>query len=202
MTMSAQQLDALGELVNLGVGQAAETLNRMLETHVRLEAPQVQFLPLGEMKTVADSLGGGNFAAIRLPFRGVVAGFASLLFPPPDAVTIADLMAGNASNATDLDAMRIGALQEMGNIVLNAVMGTMADLLDEHLEYTIPTFVEDSLSRMLHLETGNPDAHFILARVTFLLEEHRVEGNVILYFEVGSVDPLIHVLDRFIARRQ
>jgi chemotaxis protein CheC len=202
MTMSAQQLDALGELVNLGVGQAAETLNRMLETHVRLEAPQVQFLPLGDMKTVANSLGGGNFAAIRLPFRGVVGGFASLLFPPSDAVTIADLMVGNASDATDLDAMRIGALQEVGNIVLNAVMGTMASLLDEHLEYTIPTFVEDSLPRMLHLETGNHDAHFILARVTFLLETHRIEGNVILYLEVGSVDPLIHVLDRFIARRQ
>jgi len=101
-----------------------------------------------------------------------------------------------------MDAMRIGALQEVGNIVLNAVMGTMANLLDEHLEYTIPTFVEGSLSRMLHLDAGNSDAHFILARVTFLLEEHHIEGNVILYFEVGSVDPFIHVLDRFIARSQ
>jgi chemotaxis protein CheC len=81
-------------------------------------------------------------------------------------------------------------------------MGTMGTLLDEHLAYTIPTFVEDSLARMLHLETGNPDAYFILARVTFLLEEYRVEGNVILYFEVGSVDPLILVLDRFITRSQ
>ena len=202
MTMTPQQLDALGELVNIGVGQAAETLNRMLETHVRLEAPHVQFLPLREMMSVADKLGSGDFAAIRLPFRGVVGGFASLLFPPSDAITIADLMAGTASATADLDAMRIGALEEVGNIVLNAVMGTMATLLDEHLEYTIPTFVEDSLPRMLHLETGNPDAHFILARVTFLLESHRIEGNFILYLEMGSVEPLIHILDRFVARRK
>jgi len=202
MQFSTQQLDALCELINVSVGQAAGILNSMLKSYVALDVPYVDVLGRDGIQAATAELGIGEIAAIRLPFQGVVQGFASLLFPPQDASKIADLLVGQTDDTTDLDAVRISTLQEVGNVILNTVMGTIANLLEEHLEFFIPTFVEGTLLQMLHQEMQETEACCILARITFRLEEHQITGNLMMYFEVGSVKPLIEVLENFIARDQ
>jgi chemotaxis protein CheC len=42
MKLTARQLDALQELVNIGIGQAAGILNDMIDSPIRLQIPYVQ----------------------------------------------------------------------------------------------------------------------------------------------------------------
>lgn len=48
--------DALKEIINIGVGKAAGTLNNLLNKHIVLEVPNVNFIPLGEMENAFCSL--------------------------------------------------------------------------------------------------------------------------------------------------
>ncbi len=44
MELTAAQLDALKELINIGIGRAAGMLNDMVNSHVSLQVPQVRIL--------------------------------------------------------------------------------------------------------------------------------------------------------------
>lgn len=200
MNLTDVQHDALRELINIGVGKAAGLMNRMLESYVCLEAPEVRFLSPDQVEEFAVELRDGVHASVRLPFHGLISGFSTVLFPPADATKIVDVLTGTGALSKDMDSLRIGTLNEIGNVLLNAVMGAVANLLDERLEYSIPRYFEGSLSEILQLHSRDSQASLIVARIRFQLEKHCLVGNIVLYLEVGSMKPLTTVLDKFIER--
>lgn len=200
MIVPQKQIDALNELINIGVGQAASRLSTMLDTHIRLAAPEVMLLRLSDVAGALAEFGDGPLAMVQMPFRGPIAGVASLLFPPEDASRLVDTLTGQAYPNTDMDSLRAGTLSEVGNIVLNGVMGTIANFVDEHLEYSPPTYLEDVLPKLFHLDRRDPAAVFVLARVRFLVEKQEIQGNIVLYLEVGFLDWLTDIFERVIEK--
>ena len=102
-----------------------------------------------------------------------------LIFPPADAARIADSVTGQFHELTDMDALRVGTITEVGNVVLNAVVGTIANRLDIHLRYSIPTYREDTVGVLFQLSVDSPHGTLIVARVNFLILELEVEGNIV-----------------------
>jgi chemotaxis protein CheC len=195
-TLTPDQLDALRELFNVGVGQAAGMLNQMLNCRVKLRVPVVHLLPADQVLSVLHEFGVEPVAAVKLPFRNELNGSALLIFPPADAARIADTAMGRHNEPTDMDALRVGTINEVGNVVLNAVLGTIANRLETQLRYSIPTYLEDTVGRLFQLDSDGPRGTLIVARVNFLLMELEVEGNIVLYMDVDSMEPLVRVLER------
>ena len=57
VTLSPDQLDAIRELFNVGVGQAAGMLNQMLDISVKLRVPHVFVLRADEVLSVLGEFG-------------------------------------------------------------------------------------------------------------------------------------------------
>ncbi len=106
------------------------------------------------------------------------------------------VLTGEEIGTPDLDSVRAGTLSEVGNIVLNGIMGSFGNILDQHISYSIPTYVEDTIDNLLALNGATINPIVILARTRFKIEQLQVEGNIILLFEVGSFDALVAAVDR------
>ena len=52
MNVSAEEIDALRELINIGVGRAAGALNDMVGAHVELRVPSVRLVSTADIKEV------------------------------------------------------------------------------------------------------------------------------------------------------
>ncbi|MFT4577359.1 MAG: chemotaxis protein CheC [Nitrospinales bacterium] len=50
MNLTDDQLDALGELFNIGVGKAADNLNQMLDCQIQIRVPHLEVLALNELR--------------------------------------------------------------------------------------------------------------------------------------------------------
>lgn len=192
INVTAYQIDALKELVNIGVGRAAGALNQMLNAHVGLRVPYIKlFLPQELKDGGIAEFGAGKLSAVRLKFKGPFSGNASLVFPPDSASKFVSVITNEESGVIDLDELRIGALTEVGNIVLNGVMGTIGNVLEQHINYSLPTYVEDTVIDLLTLDVTGPDATIMLAQAHFTVAEFQIEGDIILLFELGSFDTLL-----------
>ena len=68
----AEQIDALSEIFNIGVGKAAAAMGRLLRDEVLLSVPHVSVFTVSE---AAQQLGtqGQPMYGVRQPFRGCVA---------------------------------------------------------------------------------------------------------------------------------
>jgi len=181
--------DALKEIINIGVGKAAGTLNDLLNKHILLEVPDVHLISLDEMDHTFRSIYKSTVSAVRLKFQGPISGLSSLVFPPESAAKLVDMLVGEVPISDDLDAIKVGALSEVGNIILNAVMASFGDMLDARLTYSIPVYMEGKISSVINEDAEGPTP-VISATAKFTVEEHQIFGEIILLLEIGAFDVL------------
>jgi chemotaxis protein CheC len=129
MNLTPMQLDLLTELINIGIGRAAGSINQMSNAHVQLQVPHLRLLSDEGLAEYCQPIAGRMLSCIRLPFDGALSGLTFLIFPPAGASGLISIILGREHIPFDKDSLRIGTLEEIGNIVLNGVMGSISNFL-------------------------------------------------------------------------
>ena len=191
MNIDEDSVDAIRELINIGVGRAAGLLNEMTGTHIRLMVPEVRILQYADLVSENQILEQDRLSAVTLKFEGSFSGISMLVFPPDSAAILITALTGEEIRAPDLDALRIETLNEVGNIVNNAVMGSITNVLNERLTYSMPTYLEGSIAQILGNRRAIDYDWVILAISQFSLADLQVVGTILMIFEIGSLDSLV-----------
>ena len=190
------QIDKLRELMNMGVGRGANVLNTMLNSHITLQVPFVKLLAYDEFMKELGIIGNARLASVSMLFRGAFSGNARLIFPSGSALKLVTACTGEAPDSeVDMDSIQAGTLSEIGNIVLNSVMGTISNLLKLSFDYSVPGYLEGGVDSLFNVAALDPASVILLARTRFLIEELNVEGDVVIFFELGSFNRFLMLLD-------
>ncbi len=194
MSLNASQLDAVGELVNIGIGRAAGMLNQLLSAPVELQVPKVKVGALDELTAELDRLSSGQLSSVRIRFGGELGGQAALVIPPESASQLVDLLTGNVP-AGDFDSLKRATLTEVGNILINGVMGSIGNVLKTDLHYEVPEYLEGAPTN-LFLDGSLPkDGHLLIVETRFSVRDKNVRGALLLVFDVASFETLNRMLD-------
>lgn len=197
--LTEEQIDALQELINIGVGRAASILNEMLDSPIILQVPSVKVLDLKQLQQeLIDRFADSQLATVQLSFTGSFSGTAELVFPTESASALVALLTGEEPGTPDLDLVKSGTLSEIGNIVINGVMGSIGNLLKQHMKYALPIYTENSIEKLLALENYSDSTVFILARASFTIEQLELIGDIILIFETSSFNVLIEAIEQLL----
>jgi len=198
VNISNEDTDALRELINIGVGRAAGALNDMVGAHVQLRVPSIRLVSPAEIKETVSSTDEQKLAAVRLGFGGEIQGTATLLFPSDSASKLVAMLTGEKLGTSDLDSLRAEALTEVGNILLNGVMGSITNVLEQHISYQVPAYSEETPDDLVETVLKQTDSAVLLAQTQFLVgqthfsvEQEKVEGEVTLLFGTESFEFLI-----------
>ena len=195
MKVTENELDALTEMINIGIGRGANVLNAMLDSHIQLSVPEVRLLSLEELHEEMKVHGNGRLSAVNLSFNGEIKGNAELIFPAESASNLVAVFTGEENEDSDLDAIRAGALCEIGNVVLNAVMGSVSNLLQLRFNYTVPNYLEGTFDTLLPDYDSSTDSSILLVRTRFLVQELEIQGDIVLFLKVGSFEQLLTAID-------
>ena len=191
MILDDDSVDAIRELINIGVGRAAGLLNEMTGTHIKLRIPEVSILRFADLARENSVFDSDRLSAVTLKFEGSFSGISMLVFPPESAAILIMALTGENIEGPELDALRIETLSEVGNIVNNAVMGSITNVLDERLTYSMPTYKEGSIWQILGPRRTPAYDWVILALSQFILEDLKVVGNILMIFEIRALDTLL-----------
>jgi chemotaxis protein CheC len=186
-----ESIDAIRELINIGVGRAAGLLSDMTERSIVLRVPSIRVIRYDDLSEVTGLFPHAPLSTITLGFQGPLSGLSALVFPPKSAVSLVMLLTGEKAQTAELDVIRVETLKEVGNIIINAVMGSIANVLAHHLEYSLPSFQEITLSGLVDIQKNRPEEWIVFANTQFNIEETDIEGNILLVLEVGSMDSLL-----------
>jgi len=196
MQLSPNQIDSLKEMVNIGVGHAAGVLNAMLNSRVQLHVPIVEMMSYEQLLSKIQSVGHGNLSSVRLGFKGPFSGNASIVFPAEGAVKLVSILTGAEDDSSIMNEMRVSTLTEVGNIVLNGVMGAIGNELKLHVFYSLPIYLENPFDVLLSSVQTQDEANVVWVQTRFSIEAESIVGHIILVFEVGSLDLLLEAVNR------
>jgi chemotaxis protein CheC len=168
-------------------------------TPISLRVPEVEVLVVDEARLRVTALGWGRVASVQLAFSGPLKGNVALVFPYDNAVKLVSLLTGDEGSNADVDGIRAATLEEVGNIILNGVVGSISNLLLGQISFSIPYYSEEGGLLAHFTGAGSAaGAHVVLARAHFAVAQHEIEGEIFLFFEVGSLERLLAALDRLI----
>lgn len=201
MHLTPIQKDVLRELINIGIGKAAGLINQMVHSHVNLEIPELLAWDSHEFESYLMQRGETPLSSVRLGFKGLFSGWAGLLFPKQSANWLVGQLVGGGidTSSMDMDSLYVGTIQEVGNIVLNGVMGAIVNVLGLRVDYFPPDYQEASL-RNLFTSSLNSQNMVLLIKTQLALETGVVEGEIIIIFQVATFENLIAAVDAAIER--
>lgn len=197
MNFSPLQLDALTEVFNHGVGQAAMALSQLANDEVLLSVPAVYIHTKQEVVQKLGEDGARRICAVRQGFSGVVNTEAILMFPVEQSLHLVQMMVGSDAPLEQLSEMEQEALAEVGNIVLNSVVSSMADMLQIPFEGTLPQVELGLVSDVLSSD-DEPEGMLLSLQINFEISARQISGYLVFLLDVVSSGELEQSLSAFI----
>jgi chemotaxis protein CheC len=197
--LSELQHDALVEIFNIGVGQAARALSEIVSEEVTMSVPSIRFL---NRAGAAAMLGkyAQRVCGVSQHYEGAFTTQAILMFPEDKSLDLVRLMVGEAVPFTELTEMEQEAMSEIGNIILNSCVGTMANLFDQELRGSLPVYHLGSSEDILAASGSKADAAVLMLHIDFSLETHEIHGHVAFILDMGALSDLQAQVDRYLGK--
>ena len=199
MELNNVQHDALVELLNIGFGRAGASLSKLTQQRVLLDVPQVAIHPITHLNQSLGKLVDDRVASVHQVFSGPVAGDALLLLDPLAAATLTELLTDVPPISMELDPSSREVFTEVGNIVLNACIGTFGNMLGVPVSFSVPdvdvTTVHSVVDRML--DSGDALRYALVITAGFRLRDSAVTGYVVIVLTVLSLKRLLDALDQW-----
>lgn len=200
MKIEEKYIDIITELVNIGMGKSADILNEMLESHICLGIPHLKITNYNQVQKELGFFRDEFFTSVNMNFTNEINGVAQLLFPEPSASELINIFVGKLDNESNLDALRISALTEISNIIINTIVGTISNYLEANLAYSVPRYTEGNIQKILAQHEITQKNVVLFCHTDFNAKNHNVSGNFILYFEVENFDNFIKALKSFYSK--
>ena len=197
MELTTAQQDALVELLNIGFGRAAASLSQLTGRRVLLEVPEVSIHPISAVRNVLRSVFTDDVASVHQIFAGPVAGDALLVVDHSAAAMLKQLLTDEPALPLSIDASAREVLTEVGNILLNACLGTFGNLLDVQVTFSVPQLNLDSLHGVLQSLIVKQEGmrYALLVHAGFKLRDAEVRGYLVIVLSVASLDRLIRSVE-------
>ena len=199
MRLTVAQHDALVELINIGFGRAASSLSKLTGYRVVLEVPQIAMCPIEELSDYLRPLLENEIATVHQIFSGPVAGDALLVLDQQSASILKELLTNEPALPLDIDASAREVLTEIGNILLNACLGTFGNLLKIQVSFSVPHLTLDTLDSVVgSVAIGHQGLRYaLIVHAAFRLKNSSLTGYLVIVLGVASIDRLIREVEHW-----
>jgi chemotaxis protein CheC len=189
--------DALGEIANIAMAKAANSLRQMVGHQVLLSVPAVEILSKEAAAKIVGTADNRILVAVRQDFTGAFSGRALLIFPETNSLELMRAVVGRSVSLQEIIELQDEALAEVGNVILNNWVATIANLLKRSLPMSLPLVIRGEGKSIFEAEKSA--AIFVLfLRVRFEINHFQMQGYVALLMEVPSITELRSLVADFV----
>lgn len=195
------ELDAITELVNIGVSRAASALREMVDEQVHLSVPTIAMVSRQEAAKVLREHENDKLVAVHQVFEGPIAGRALLIFPDTKSLELVRAITKGELPLEDIIELEHEALAETGNIILNGCLATIANLLQCNLRMSLPEILRGEGSDFFALSPApQPGDVVMFLYINFAVRERDIRGYIAMLMDMPSLTALRALLRKFIER--
>lgn len=186
-------LDVLREIGNIGAGNAATSLAKMIDKKVDMKVPVVRLLEFDE---VPEILGGAEkvVCGIFFKFEGDITGSIMFALDLDSANSLVNLLMPRENS--EFDEFTRSALMEIGNILSGAYISSLSGLTNLNVKISVPAICVDMAGAILSvpaIQFGLMADQVMIIQNEFVEEitSQSVDGYFFLIPDVDSYEVLL-----------
>jgi chemotaxis protein CheC len=194
--LNNMMIDVLGEIGNIGSGNAVTALSSMLSKRVDMSVPQVRILEFNE---VAAVLGGEEklVAGIYLDLNDEIEGNIMFILDIESAINLTNMLLNRDYTVEELDPMAISALSEVGNILASSYVNSLSALTGLKITVSVPSLAIDMAGAILSvpaIQFGYIADQVLFIETVFEEGDNTVKGNLFLLPDMSSFEKILSSL--------
>lgn len=198
--LSDIERDALAEVANMGVSRAAASLRQMVGEQVLLSVPAVSIVDRKAAAALVERGNAQRLVAVQQSFEGPFSGRALLIFPEAHSLELVRSIVGDEHSLEDVIDLEQEALAETGNIILNACLATIANVLRKTMRMSLPAVIRGDGAKMFDIEAAGSDDDLVLfLYIDFTVKKRDIRGFIALLMDLPSITALKKIVKDFIA---
>ncbi len=194
------QHDALVEIFNIGVGHAARSMSEIVNEPVTMSVPSISFVNRADAAAMLGNRESSRVCGVSQHYEGAFSTEAILMFPEDKSLDIVRLMVGESVPLKELTEMEQEAMSEIGNIILNSCVGTLANILSQELRGSLPQYHVGTSEEILQASGAQSQTVVLMLHIDFILETHQIHGYVAFILDLTALHDLQGQIDRYIAK--
>ena len=150
--LSNLQLDMLKEIGNIGAGNAATSLSKLINKRVDMQVPSVKIVAFQEVMNI---IGGPDqmIVAILFQVQGDISGTVYFILSKNEAEKLINQMIPSQQmdlfNGEEINELSASVLREVGNILTGSYLTALSDFLKVNVHPSIPYFSVDMAGAIL-----------------------------------------------------
>lgn len=165
-TFSELEIDAIGEISNICLGNSASTLSKLLNRNIDITPPKVEIVEKSEYTSDVSS----EKVFVKVSYVEGVKGCSILMLEEDDAKAIADLMMGSDGHGAfaqmEFGELHLSAVSEAMNQMMGAAATSMSIMLDRKTDISTPETKHMSKGQYIGYEFPKEDK---LVKVSFVM---------------------------------
>lgn len=195
--LTEDQRDALQEVLNIAMGQAGDSLARILDAFVELSVPRIRIVDVSKVATTVLEMVGDRqeVTAVRQSFFDDLRGEALIIFGSNGCRDLADLM----GYSEDLDAVaEQELLLDVSNVLVGAILNGITETLGTEISFSAPSIMAEKVpvDALINLDQLSW-SHALLLEVNYSLENRDFRSHLLLLMAEGAIESLRHKIDHF-----
>jgi len=203
--ITAEETDILQEIMNIAFGRAASDLAEYIDIFVILSVPFIKPLHASDLPPYINSeiKDYDKISLVEQNFWGKFKGSAFLVFPADSGKKILSLLDGSEGHfeSDPIYELEKETFREVGNILIGACIGKIAELLGDVITYSPPRVVVERNQRGVIAEClFVPDSYAIVLRTMFHFNDQNVSGYLFIVTSQESFGWLKTALNNFLAQ--
>ncbi len=142
-TLSSFQMDVLKEVGNIGAGNAATALAKMLNKKIDMKVPKImvmQFSEVGELLGEAEEMVVGILLGVQGDMHGSI---MFVLDMDATKLMVNMMFVKPLDTALEFDDMTRSAIQELGNILAGSYLSALSTLTNMNIMPDVPSLAID-----------------------------------------------------------
>ena len=186
-TLSDLETDALTELVNVSVSKAAVTLSKMVHGGVSLTVPKVRVVPRNAAAAALTARTDDQLVAVGEEFKGSFSGSAVMVFPVSNSLELVRAVLPHMADLDEIIEMEQEALSEIGNILINSCLSTLANMLRQRITTSLPRVVGAAMDILTYGGADTDSDQVMIFHVDFMMKERGIHGFILIVMSVSSL---------------
>jgi chemotaxis protein CheC len=197
--LSEIEQDAIAEIANQGVSRAATSLRQLVGEQVLLSVPAVNIVTRRTAAELVERGGAATLVAVQQSFEGPFSGRALLIFPQSQSLELVRSIVGPEHSLEDVIDLEEEALAETGNIILNACLATIANVLRRTMRMSLPAIVRGDGDTLFDVRPSDGRGDLVLFLfIDFTIKQRDIRGFIALLMDLPSIDSLKQIVREFI----
>jgi chemotaxis protein CheC len=200
--LSEDQRDALQEVANLAMGQAATRLARLLDSFIELSVPRVRLVAVSEAANALREMTGidDTVSAVRQGFRSDIKGEALVICRSDGVEQLCSLVNDPYARSSYESVSQTELMFDVANLLTGACVSSILDQLGRTPVFSAPGLLGDAMTLDEVFQPGVLQWEVaLLVEVNFALEDQSFRAHLVMLMAEESIRHMNGALDELLS---